>query len=192
MPLLYILLHGLSAISSANKNMMLFNVPDTSGKSSIFGSHTLNVSHVHELVLQKLLDVTTQLDELTFGQDIFTISPTELIYDEPRSRTPGYSFVHDNCNLWNSKPTILEYLLTNPKISVQYGYVNPARKVVWKPGPCHKYMDAIHTLQMDLFVLTILTFGEPGCRTELAAHLLNNIPGGSIHNVFTLFNLFCP
>lgn len=191
MPSLYILLRGLLAISSADENTMLFNAPDASGTSAIFGSRILNVSHVRDFVLHKLLDVTEQLDRLTFRQAMFTVSPTELIYDEPRCRNPGYSFIQDNRNSWNSKPTVLEYLLTNPEIFAQFGYINPAGKVVWKPGPCHKYMDAIHHLQMDLFVLTVLTFGEPGRGTELAAHLLNNVAGGSIRNVFMLFNLFC-
>jgi hypothetical protein len=43
---------------------------------------------------------------------------------------------------------------------------------------------------MELFLVAILTFGEPGRGAELAAHLLSNVPGGSIHNVFVLFNLF--
>jgi hypothetical protein len=191
MPSMYILLRGLLAISSADENTMLFNAPDTSGTSAIFGSRTLHVSHVRDYVLEKLQDVTSQLDKLTFHQSMFTISPTEHVYDEPRCRTPGYSFLHDNRNSWNSKPTVLEFLLSNPEIFAQYGYINPAGKVVWKPGPCHQAMDAIHSLQMDLFVLTVLTFGEPGRGTELAAHLLNNVPGGSIRNVFALFNLFC-
>ena len=191
MPSLYILLRGLSAITSADENAMLFNAPDTSGTSAIFGSRTLHVFHIRDFVLQKLQDVINRLDELTFHQTIFTVSPTEPVYDEPRCRNPGYSFLHDGRNAWNSKLTVLEFILTNPNIFAQFGYINPSGNVVWKPGPCHKYLHAIHTTQMDLLLLTVLTFGEPGRGTELAAHLLNNVPGGSIRNVFALFNIFC-
>ena len=129
MPSLYILLDGLSAISSADENTMLFNAPDTSGTSAIFGSCTLDISHVREYVLEKLLDVMKQLDKLTFHQATFTISPTETIYDEPRCRNLGYSFLHDNRNLWNSKSTVLEFLLSNPEVFARFGYINPAGKV---------------------------------------------------------------
>jgi hypothetical protein len=122
---------------------------------------------------------------------MFTISPTEHVYDEPRCRKRGYSFLHDNLHSWNSKPTDLKFILSNPEIFTQFEYFNPAGKVVWKPGPCHEAMDTIHNIQMDLFILTVLMFGEPGHGTELAAHLLNNVAGGSIRNIFTLFNLFC-
>jgi hypothetical protein len=51
-------------------------------------------------------------------------------------------------------------------------------------------MIAIYNLQMDLFVLILLSFGAPARGTELLSNLILNISGGSIRNVFALFNLF--
>jgi hypothetical protein len=170
----------LAAISLADENTILFNTQDTSGTSAAFGSRILHVSHVTEYVLQKLDTITTELNHLIFDQTIFSISLDKFIHDDPRCRYPGYSFLQDNHNSWNSTPTVLEYILGNSTIFDRYGYINPVGEVVWKPSPCHKYIEQIHRIQIELFVLTIFTFGEPGRRTELATHLLNNVPGGSI------------
>ena len=189
-PSLYILLRGLYAISSADESTILFNSPDMSGTSAIFGSRTLHVSHVKDSVLKKLDHIVRELDRLTFHESTFVIGPNELVHDEPRKRTPGYSFIVDERNSWTRKPTVLEYILTTPNLLQRFAYQDSTGQVVWKPGPCYRYMNDIYQLQMELFLVAILTFGEPGRGAELAAHLLSNVPGGSIRNVFVLFKLF--
>jgi hypothetical protein len=43
---------------------------------------------------------------------------------------------------------------------------------------------------MNLFLLVLLTFGAPGRGIEMLSHLFQNIAGGSIRNIFVLFNIF--
>jgi hypothetical protein len=130
------------------------------------------------------------LDELLFHHPLFVIDDDELIHDDPRSREPGYGFVNDTRNTWSAKITLLQYILTTDELRQQFTYFDEKGEMHWKPGAVHARMADIYGLQMDIFVLILLTFGAPARGTELLSHLILNVSGGSIRNVFTLFNLF--
>jgi hypothetical protein len=190
MPSLYILKRGLSSIRSASEKLILFNSIDMSGRSTIIDSKTLHLDHIHDFTLRLLGKVTSDMDGLLFHHPIFTIEEGDFVHDDPRSLDPGYSFVDDNRNSWRNKMTALEHILTTPDLRDRFAYVDSHGRVRWKPGACHTHMVDIYRLQMNLFLLVLFTFGAPGRGTEMLSHLFRNISGGSIRNIFVLFNLF--
>jgi len=190
MPALYLLKRGLSSFRAAHENIITFNSPDTTGRITIIDSRTLHVDHVHDYTVRLEKEVKARMDELLFYNPQFTIPDDSFIHDDPRCLNPGYGFVNDRRNPWYGKPTVLQYILTNPDLLDEFAYFDEKKQMHWKPGASHKRMTAIYDLQMDLFVLIILTFGAPARGTELLSHLILNIAGGSIRNVFVLFNLF--
>ena len=190
LPALYLLKRGLSSFCSAHENLITFNSPDTTGRITIIDSQRLHVDHIRDYSLRLEQQVKTKMDALLFNNPLFTISDEEFIHDDPRSRSPGYGFVNDPRNSWHDKPTVLEYILSSPQRLEPFAYHDEKGALHWKPGAVHSRMTAIYHLQMDLFVLILLTFGAPARGTELLSNLILNIPGGSIRNVFALFNLF--
>jgi hypothetical protein len=189
-PGLYLLYRGLSALESADESTFLFNSVDTSGTSAVFGSRSLDISEIKALTDRLITDIESECNRLLFHNPIFTLSNDEFIHDEPRSRAPDWGFVDDQRNSWNNQPTFLQYIVSNPDILARFGYTDEHGHVVWLPGPCHRYMKEIFDLQMNILVAVVLTFGEPGRGSELLSHLFRNVAGGSIRNVFSLFNIF--
>jgi hypothetical protein len=190
MPALYLLKRGLTSFRSAHENLITFNSPDTTGRITIVDSRMLHIDHIREYTLRLECEVKTKMDNLLFHDPIFTIPNDEFIHDDPRSRDPGYGFVNDVRNSWHDKPTVLQYILTNHDRLSMFAYHDEKGQFHWKPGAVHTRMIAIYDLQMDLFVLILLSFGAPARGTELLSNLILNIAGGSIRNVFSLFNLF--
>ena len=52
-------------------------------------------------------------------------------------------------------------------------------------------METCHEVEMRLFSATHTTVGESARGTEIAAHLIENVSGGSIRNVFIMFQYLC-
>jgi hypothetical protein len=140
--------------------------------------------------LKALDKLEAQTDQLLFHNPLFTITDTELIHDQPRSTLPGYGFVDDEHNSWSGKMTVLEYILSTPEHFDRFAYRNDKGIIVWKPTACYTFMKDVYNLQMDIFIVIILTFGAPGRGSEMLAQLFRNIAGGTIRNIFALFNLF--
>lgn len=192
MPTLYILHRGLVALDSADETTIPFNAPDASGTAAIIGQHIIHLQNVKDVALDSYHRCLRAVRELTFDNPLFDIPDDELIHDDPRNLEPNYSFLKHPMNPWNfnGTPTLLEYIISNPEIFSQYGYYNAQGDIIWKPGACYQFMRKFFDLNMDLFVALVLTAGAPGRGSELAAHLLKNVSGGSIRNVLVLFNLF--
>jgi hypothetical protein len=190
MPALYLLKRGLSSFRSAHESLITFNSPDTTGHITIIDSRMLHIDHLREYTLRLEQDVKVRMDKLLYNNPLFTIPDDEFIHDDPHSRIPGYGFVNDARNSWNDKSTVLQYILTDPDRLSEFAYHDEKGEFHWKPGAIHARMIVIYNLQMDLFILMLLSFGAPARGTELLSHLILNIAGGSIRNVFALFNLF--
>jgi hypothetical protein len=190
MPALYLLKRGLSSIRSAHENLIAFNSVDPTGKITIIDSRSLHLIHIHEYTLRLERQVRERLDQLLFHHPAFDLQDDEFIHDDPRSRDPGYGFTSDPRNSWQGKLTVLEHILTTPHLFESFAYYDEKGDMHWKPGAVHDRLILIYNLQMDLFILILLTFGAPGRGTELLSHLFLNVSGGSIRNVFVLFNLF--
>lgn len=187
MPTLYILKRGLTALDSADDNLVLFNAPDLTGTSAWLGDTLITVSGIGTAVRSLVSSITSIMDDLLFQAPQFQLPTTQVIHDEPRNRTPGYSFVTDPRNAWTQKPSVLEYILTTPSVFSQFGYQDADGKVIWYPGKCHDYMHKIFQLQMKLLLAVLLSEGETWRGTELCASLFSNVAGGTIRNVFHLF-----
>jgi hypothetical protein len=190
MPALYLLKCGLSSFRSAHESLIAFNSPDTTGRVTTIDSRMLHIDHIREYTLRLQHDVEVRMDKLLYHNPLFTIPDDEFIHDNPRCRTPGYGFVNDIRNLWYNKPTVLQFILTSPDHLNEFAYHDENGDFHWKPGAVHNHMIEIYDLQMDLFILILLSFGAPARGTELLSHLILNIAGGAIRNVFALFNLF--
>lgn len=190
MPNLYILLRGLAGLHSAEQGMMLFNAPDTSGRSATFGEHTVSLSQLQKVHLQLIQEIEDEMDTLLFKDPKFQLADDLPIFDEPRERKPGYSFVTDSRNSWTRQHPVIRHILDTPDLFSRYAYLDHQGNVQWLPGACAAKMQEIYELQMKLFVVLCLTFGEPARGVELAFHLLCNVGGGSSRNVFVLFQIF--
>jgi hypothetical protein len=191
MPALYILKRGLTAIRSASDDLVAFNSVDMSGKSTLIDSRILHVDHIRDYTVRMLEDVQLTMDRLLFYHPSFQMDDDEFVHEEPRSLSPSYGFVDDKRNKWTKSRTVLEYIFTTPRLCEQFTYFDGRGNIRWKPSACHCRMVEIYQLQMKLFILTLLTFGSPGRGTELLSHLIRNVAGGSVRNVFVLFNIFC-
>jgi hypothetical protein len=51
-------------------------------------------------------------------------------------------------------------------------------------------MEIAHQVEMKLFAGTQTTVGEPGRGTEVASHLIRNVAGGTLRNIFIMFQYF--
>jgi len=189
-PALYLLKRGLDSLDSADDKVMLFNAKDPTGHETFIDDRLLRTHDIMTMNNDIIKEASQKMDKLSFHEPSFTISREEFIHDEPRSRQASWGFVDDLRNSWKSKPTLLQHILTHPGLFSDFAYQCPQGGIVWKPGACYKYMREVYELQMDLLVPTLSTIGGIPRGTELCSHLLRNISGGSIRNVFVLFGLF--
>ncbi|KAJ3555709.1 hypothetical protein NP233_g12145 [Leucocoprinus birnbaumii] len=189
LPHLYLLKRGLGGINSAEESALLFNAPDLSGTGAIIGDKTLRLSQIGDLHCRAVEELKAEIDELTFHHPDFQLDPEIPIHDEPRERTPGYSFLEDKRNPWIGKKSLTQYILETPHLFSQFAYINSKGKVCWKPSFVDTWRNRIHRLWLKFLCLIILSYGEPARGTELASHLLANVGGGSIRNFFILFGL---
>lgn len=190
MPNLYILLRGLAGLHSAEKGMLLFNAPDLSGTCATFAEHTVSLSQLRTLHLQLIKEIENEMDDLLFHHPQFQIRENQPVFDEPRERKPGYSFINDPRNAWTKQRSVIQHILDTPDLFSKYAYIDHGGSVQWLPGACATKLEQIYELQKKLFVALCLTFGEPARGVELAFHLVCNVGGGSIRNVFVMFQIF--
>lgn len=189
LPGLYLLKRGLSSLHSAEQSALYFNAPDLSGQSAFIHGTKLELSAIKDLHLRSLDEITLEIDQLTFHLPQFRLSQDETIHDEPRECKPNYSFISDQRNSWNHRPSLLQHILQSEDLFQKYAYITPDKRVSWVPTLIAPVVEQIYVLQKKLLCLIILSYGEPARGTELASHLLANVPGGSIRNFFVLFNL---
>jgi hypothetical protein len=189
LPHLYLLKRGLTSLHSAEESSLFFNAPDLSGTSAIIGDKVLYLSHIGDLHRRASNEIQHEIDDLTFHHPTFTLVDDIQIHDNPRERTPGYSFVKDTRNVWNHRPSLVQHILETPSLFSKYAYKDPSGHISWKPSVVAATMKRIFDLQMKILCTIILSYGEPARGTELASHLLANVSGGSIRNFFVLFNM---
>lgn len=190
LPQLYLYHRGLTALHSTDDHFYTFNARDFQGDSVILGHKTLYLSKIREYVEKLIVKIQSDMNELLFCRPEFTLVPDSFIHDDPRLHTASWGFIHDKRNPWIPATTILEHILNNPALFAQFAYRNECGEVVWKPVPCHQYAKQIFENMMDTFIAIILTSGAPERGTELLSHLIRNVSGGSIRNVYVLFNEF--
>ena len=134
-------------------------------------------------------------EEIFFGlQDDPTLIPVydvNRLVDDLHNYTPGYSFLDDNQNPFNAiKGNLLHLLIKHPKLRRRFHYIH-GDKIIWKAGPCRKFLAAAYRAHQILILLVILTFGSPARFNEFCLYTLRNIQVGSVRNFMILFHVIC-
>ena len=193
-PTLYLLMRLLNRLTSAEDGTMQFSGTDFSGQNIVVGGHVLHlqdICHFIETLVEEVrMDIRSQL---FFGLDVVDAdwSPG-VIHEEPRNVTVGYSFLSDPHNAFiGHQQDLLRAILTHPLLRGRFHYLDENGRIRWKAGPCLAYMEVCHDVEMKLFVGSHTSVGEPARATEFATHLLSNVSGGSIRNVFVIFQHLC-
>jgi hypothetical protein len=192
-PTLYILMRPLNKFVSAEDGALQFTALNFNGDNIILSGQVLylhNIRNFVELLITEIKDHIKR--ELLFNLDIVNIdwSPG-IIHEEPRNTRISYSVFDDTNNPFHlRRNTVLEVILTDPRIRGRFHYVDQHNRIVWKAGPCFAYMDIAHKVEMKLFSATQTTVGEPGRGTEVASHLIRNVSGGTLRNIFVTFQHF--
>jgi hypothetical protein len=189
MPNLYLIKRGLSSLRSAEESTFTFNAPDLSGTSAIVEGFELSLHQIGALHTRAIEEITESINGLTFNHSDFQLHDIGEIFDEPHERKPGYSFVSDRRNIWNNRPSLLQHVLNDPTLFQRFAYIAPDGTVAWISSSIAEYIQNVYELQTKIMCTIILSYGEPARGTELASHLLCNVGGGSIRNLFVLFNL---
>ena len=189
--MLYILLRCFLSMRSADDSMLVFNAPDLSGQSAMVGQHELHVHAIGDALRELVQEITRDLDELLFQQSEFDMPEDLFIHDEPRSKEPGYSFASDARNRWSSgdAKTLVHHVLITDHLYRRFCFQTQQGRMLWQSVACLDQMRQIYNIQERLSIAIMLSSGQPARGTELASLLYANIPGGSIRNVFVLFNM---
>lgn len=193
---MYLVMRYLNQFSSAEEGTLRFTALDFSGDNVIVSGQVLYLREIRyfvETIIDEIKDILQV--KLFFGLDIFDINWLPgMVHEEPRNRTAGYSCFRDPRNsLHGHRLELVQAMLTHPVLQGRFHFVSnaPKRKIVWKAGPCFAYMATCHELEMLLFSGTQTSVGEPPRGSEVASHLITNVSGGTIRNVFTMFQFFC-
>jgi hypothetical protein len=184
----------LNRFSSAEQGTMRFTALDFSGENVIVAGKVLYLRGIHHFVETIISEVKELLrSQLFFGLDMFDINWLPgVVHEEPRNRTIGYSCFHDPSNSFQQhRFDFLRAILTHPSLRGRFHFVSKEQKIIWKAGPCFAYMALCHEVEMLLFCGTQTSVGEPARATEIASHLIANVPGGTIRNALVMFQYFC-
>ncbi|KAF9440526.1 hypothetical protein P691DRAFT_820577 [Macrolepiota fuliginosa MF-IS2] len=188
MPNLYLLKRGLASLNTAEQTTISFNAPDMSGKSAIIGTNMLELDKIGQLHCEAIKDITSAIDKLTFSNEKFAIPADQFIHDDPRQCEADYSFTTDPRNSWNDRPTLVQHIIQTPQLFSKYAYWTPSGTIAWKPAAIAVTLKRIYDVQIKILCNIILSYGEPARATEIASHLLVNIRGGTIRNLFIIAN----
>lgn len=194
MPSLYLVMRYLNRFSSAEEGTLHFTALDFTGDNVLVSGRVLRLHDIRDFVETAISEVKELIrDQLFFGLDIFDINWSPgVVHEEPRNRTNGYSSFQDPNNpFFHHRFDVLKEILTHPFLRNRFHYINKDGQVIWKAGPCFAYMSICHEVEMLLFCGTQLSVGEPPRGSEIASHLITNVAGGTIRNVFVMFQYFC-
>ena len=171
--------------------MLVFNAPDLSGQAAIIGKQVLHMQAIGDALRQLIQEIKQDLDQLLFHQPEFDIPDDLFIHDEPRKCEPGYSFVSDARNSWSLRDakTLAHHILITDHLFDHFCMLTAEGKILWKSVACMDQMRLVYKVQERLAITIILSSGQPARGTELASLVYANVPGGSIRNVFVLFNI---
>lgn len=190
LPHLYLQKRVISSFQTANEHLVHFNARDLSGQNAIIDGVTLSLSDIRDMTMSIYAEALKKADELFFHCAEFTIGEDEFIHDLPRCTKGGYGFLDDERNSWHSKRSLLEHVLSDPKLYDQFAYQDPEGKTRWKPGPCFAWKRLYIDIQSLIFILVVSSFGGTARGSEMWSTIIRNIPGGRMRNVFVLFNIF--
>jgi hypothetical protein len=194
MPSMYLVMRYLSRFSSAEEGTLRFTALDFSGDNIIVAGQVLylrDIRHFVETIVDEVMELFRV--HLFFGLDIFDVNWSPgVVHEEPRNRSIGYSCFRDPVNsFYKHRFDIVRAILTHPSLRGRFYFVDKERRIIWKAGPCFAYMAACHNVEMLLFCGTQTSVGEPARGSEIASHLIDNVAGGTIRNVFIMFQYFC-
>jgi hypothetical protein len=184
----------LNRFASAEEGTVRFTALDFSGDNIIANGQVLYLRDIRYFVETIIEEVKVLLKEkLFFGLDIFDLNWSPgVVHEQPRNRSVGYSCLQDPANSFhNRRFDLLRAMLTHPSLRGRFHFVNKDHKIIWMAGPCFSYMSACHDAEMLLFSGTQVSVGEPARGSEIASNLIGNVSGGTIRNVFVLFQYFC-
>jgi hypothetical protein len=191
---MYLVMRFLNHFASAEEGPLRFTALDFGGDNIIIAGQVLYLRHIRQFV-EKVVEEVEELlrSELFFGLDMFDLrwSPG-VVHDEPRNRSVGYSCFYDPANSFHEhKFDLLQVILSHPSFRGRFHTVSKKGEIIWKAGPCFTYMALYHKIEMLLFCGTQTSVGEPGRASEMASNLIGNVSGGTIRNVFMLFQFLC-
>jgi hypothetical protein len=182
----------LASVIFQSKAGPCFTALDFSGNNVIVEGHVLYLRDIRYFVETLITEIKDQFrTRLFFGLEIVNINwSPEVIHEEPRNISVGYSCFRDSKNDFaKHKDDLLQIILTHPLIRSHFHYIDQRGQLVWKTGPCFAYMYDCHDVEMKLFSATQTSVGESARGTEIASHLIENVSGGTIRNVRVLFQL---
>ena len=188
-PFLYFQKRVISSFHTANEHFALFNAPDLTGKHAIIDGVTLALTDIRDMTMDIYDEAVKKADNLLFHCPDFTINDDLLIHDLPRCQTGGYGFLDDLNNSWHKRQTLLEHVLSEPKLFDRFAFRSPDGTICWKPGSCFEWMCDYYNLQVLIFLLVVGTSGATARGSEMWSSTIRNIPGGRMRNVFVLFNV---
>jgi hypothetical protein len=192
---MYLVMRYLNHFASAEQGTVRFTALDFSGSNIIVSGKVLYLHDVRHFVETIISEVKGLIHEkLFFGLDSDTLNihwSPRVVHEEPRNRTVGYSCFSDPSNSFSQcRFNLLHTILTHPPIRGRFHFVSKEQKIVWKAGACFAYMALCHEVEMLLFCGTQMSVGEPARGSEIASHLISNVAGGTIRNVFVMFQYF--
>jgi hypothetical protein len=191
---MYLLVRPLNHFTTAEEGAFRFTAMDFTGDNIIVGGRALYLTDIRCFVETLIDEIKEHMKaHLFFGLDIADINWSPgVVHEEPRNISIGYSCFSDQRNTFiQQKDILVQAILLHPLLRGHFHYVDQRGQIVWKAGPCFAYMDLCHELEMMLFAATQTSVGEPARGTEIASHLIGNVSGGSIRNVFVMFQYFC-
>lgn len=193
-PSMYLVMRYLNRFSSAEEATLRFTALDFSGENIIVAGRVLYLRDICHFVETVICEVKELLRvHLFFGLDIFDINWSPgTVHEEPGNRSIGYACFRDPNNSFRKHEfDLLQAILCHPSLRGRFHFVSKEQKIAWKAGPCFAYMAICHDVEMLLFCGTQTSVGEPARGSEIASHLISNVSGGTIRNVFVMFQFFC-
>jgi hypothetical protein len=191
---MYLIMRLLNRFVTAEEGALRFTALDFSGDNVIVAGRVIYLKDIRSFIETLAAEIKEHIrTKLFFGLDAIDIewSPG-VVHEEPRNICIGHSCFHDPRNGFaRHKDSLLRLILTHPQVRGHFHYIDQQGQIVWKAGPCFAYMHACHETEMMLFAGTQTSVGETGRATELASHLVENVPGGSIRNILVMFQYFC-
>lgn len=172
-----------------------FTALDLSGTNVIVNGKVLWLSDIDRMV-QAIVKESQEIvcRELCFGLTIGEEGWNPgLVHEEPRQISASYSCFTDPQNSYftDHKDTLLHAVFTQPTLRGRFYFIDGNGDIVWKPGACLEYLNLCQYLELLLCAGAQLTVGEPARGTELASHLIANVSGGDIRNIFVIFQRLC-
>lgn len=113
--------------------------------------------------------------------------PWELLYDNPSIHKPGYSFMHDERNLWpvDGSRWLFQRVMDQEDVRAEFVQDRaPDDPLIWRPARITQYTKAIKRFKEKLAVFIQLSAGQPARAPELLSIRYQNTRTGGRRNIF--------